>query len=36
MANFTSVAKSILEIARPGQSLKVVKGMWEAVDEKQL
>ena len=36
MANITSVAKSILEIARPGHSLKVVEEMWEAVDEKQL
>ncbi len=30
MANITSVAKSILEIARPGHSLKVVEEMWEA------
>lgn len=35
MANITSVGKSILEIARPGHSLKVVEEMWEAVDEKQ-
>jgi len=36
MVTITSVVKVILKIVRPGHFLKVVKEMWEAVDEKQL
>jgi len=36
MVTDTSDMESILNVSRPGHFFKVVKGMWEAVDERQL
>ncbi len=35
MATDTSDMESILNVSRPGHFLKVVKGMWEVVNERQ-